>query len=228
MIKRNVFSLAIAAITLFSANGSSIFAILKSSLEVNDPQKNFCEVKELEGFNNRYCGKSLIFSLDKEENTACLCGINFNEVDSSTIEKNIIIPAAIQISGKQYVVTAIGGGAFKTWPIESVEIPSTVKIIKSEAFYCCESLKKVIINNGAEEIKEYAFYGTNIEVFEIPASVRELGKSSLHSEKVKKVILEKGSNLNNDDIINALGITIRERKIKNYIIEKSNLALPSL
>ena len=47
---------------------------------------------------------------------------------------NFVIPAAVEYNGVSYTVTAIDGGAFGDWEMETLGIPSTVTSIASNAF----------------------------------------------------------------------------------------------
>lgn len=59
--------------------------------------------------------------------------------------------------------------------ITSVICPDSLRVVGEGAFENCSSLRKVRLNQGIEQIKDRAFYGTDLESAEIPASVREIG-----------------------------------------------------
>ena len=54
------------------------------------------------------------------------------------------------VEGDEYTVTSIGDDAFRSrWPLESVEIPSSVTSIGNYAFYDCRSLETVTFEEGS-------------------------------------------------------------------------------
>ena len=56
--------------------------------------------------------------------------------------------------------------------IESVKIPSTLKVIEAKTFFKCESLKRVEFSEGLETIRSDAFLASGIEDVILPSSVR--------------------------------------------------------
>lgn len=54
-------------------------------------------------------------------------------------------------------------------------VPSTIKTIGANAFYCNWTLKSVIISNGIEAINEKAFYSSQIKSVLIPNSINKIG-----------------------------------------------------
>ena len=71
----------------------------------------------------------------------------------------------------------IEDGTFMWCGIGALTIPGTVKEIGEQAFYYCENLKSVDLEDGVETIEEKAF--ENCEVLEsvtIPASVNIIDK----------------------------------------------------
>ncbi|QKX37165.1 leucine-rich repeat domain-containing protein [Metamycoplasma hominis] len=74
-----------------------------------------------------------------------------------------------------------------------VTIPGSVKEIGESAFFGCENLKEVILNEGLEKIGAGVFLNTNIESITIPGSVKEIGESAFFGcENLKEVILNEG------------------------------------
>lgn len=70
--------------------------------------------------------------------------------------------------------TEIAGCAFEDCiDLVSVEIPSSVKVIRHGAFYGCAGLTKVVIPEGVEEIQECAFKGcAALTVVSLPESLK--------------------------------------------------------
>lgn len=60
--------------------------------------------------------------------------------------------------------------------LNEVNIPGALKEISPYAFQLCESLTRININEGVETIGEYAFYNTKIIDFNLPSSVKKIGK----------------------------------------------------
>ncbi len=55
-------------------------------------------------------------------------------------------------------------------------VPSSVKIIRENAFYLCSGLYKIALNEGLEKIENKAFLKcTNLATLEIPSTVTEIG-----------------------------------------------------
>lgn len=99
-----------------------------------------------------------------------------------------VITEAIDLTSKDVDVpskiftlptTVIAHGAFSCTDIESVHIPSTIKIIGTGAFYRCVNLKKVELEEGLEKIDAGAFGACEqLEEIELPASIRHISRSA--------------------------------------------------
>ena len=77
---------------------------------------------------------------------------------------NIVCPEYIKIDGnnKFYPVTSIGYYAFNgasSADLESIVLPSTLKIIEKGAFYDCSNLGDITIPKNVETVMEFAFDG---------------------------------------------------------------------
>lgn len=103
-------------------------------------------------------------------------------VDSTLTHAKIL--SSVTINGYPYPVTSIGSRAFggnmyaDSRPakyLSSVEIPSSVTHIESNAFYNCSSLESLVLPSSLTFIGEAAFQGTNITSIELPASVTKIG-----------------------------------------------------
>jgi len=91
-------------------------------------------------------------------------------------------------------VTEIGENAFSESNIVSVEIPSSVKTIHKSAFLKCHSLQRVILHEGLETIREYAFqWCEKLSEINIPNTVKTIEKYALSKcSNLQKVILPEG------------------------------------
>ena len=84
--------------------------------------------------------------------------------------KNLTIPNT---------VTKIGHLAFSFCEMESVSIPSSVKVLDDGAFYYCKQIKTLTIPNSVEYIGGGAFEGlSNIKTVTIPDSVKYIGSQA--------------------------------------------------
>ena len=94
------------------------------------------------------------------------------------VASNFVIP---------YGQSAIERNAFHGHrEIESLTIPGTVKIIKSNAFAECVNLTSLTISPGVTSIREYVFSGcTSLESVVIPDSVEFIGEQAF--ERCKKL-----------------------------------------
>ena len=82
-------------------------------------------------------------------------------------DKEIVIPEG---------VTSIAPNAFKKTEITSVSFPSTLGLIGSGGFYCCEMLQEMIIPEGITEIGKLTFKGcSGLRKIVLPATVKEIG-----------------------------------------------------
>ena len=71
---------------------------------------------------------------------------------------------------------AVGTLAFQGIPLTALEIPSSVRIIASEAFSYCTELTEVRFGEGLEDIGSYAFLLTGIKgPLDLPSSVTRIG-----------------------------------------------------
>ena len=64
------------------------------------------------------------------------------------------------------------GSAFSESGIESIRIPSTLKVIEAITFYQCKNLKTVEFSEGLERIEFGAFVQSGIRSIVLPTSTR--------------------------------------------------------
>lgn len=73
-------------------------------------------------------------------------------------------------------ITEIPDNTFKSFDMEEIELPDTIKTIGSAAFSCCSSLKSITIPEGVTEIKDNCFeVCRKMEEVVLPDSVVSIG-----------------------------------------------------
>lgn len=95
-----------------------------------------------------------------------------NKCNTQTFKDSLLnIPANIEHQGKSYIVKCIDKKAFAEWT----------------------GIKKVVINEGIEEIHDYSFMGcANLKAISIPSSVRSLGNSLfIYCISLDSIIIDK-------------------------------------
>lgn len=111
----------------------------------------------------------LKYSLDVRSAEASVIGV---EVDTTTIT----IPESVEHEGRNYIVNCIGDRAFMGEDVVSVFLPSTIVLIKDDAFANCSSLITLNIPESVRIIGKMAFYGcTGLTSITIPDAVTSLG-----------------------------------------------------
>ena len=119
---------------------------------------------------------------DTEVYVGKLCFRCYDETMTAELVKNrfcnnptdIVVPQEVEADGKTYTVTAIGDAPFMT-PIESVQLPPTIKRIGAKAFYS-SNIEEIVLPDSIETIGEHAFGG-------LPSSLRKV----VFPEKVKNL-----------------------------------------
>lgn len=90
-------------------------------------------------------------------------------------------------------VTAIREAAFfQCYKLDNVKLPNTVKTICGGAFASCYGLK-TYSGSGVEEVGEYAFQETNIDVFEISKSAKEIDTLAFFKAEIKEFKIASGN-----------------------------------
>ena len=92
---------------------------------------------------------------------------------NTDIAGDIVIPDTVEYNGKQYTVTVVMGGGFRSCgEITSVVIPNSVKTISGSAFKWCSKLVSVTLPDSIDKIPNQAFNQCfELENITIPASV---------------------------------------------------------
>lgn len=114
----------------------------------------------------------------------------------------------------------IGESAFLGQNIKSIKTPSTLKIIKSQAFWDqrnningSDAMEEIILNEGLTTIEYQAFYcprGTSsVEDLYIPSTVTSVGQDAFAIPSLKTVSAPAGLDLSNAGIPATATITYR-------------------
>ncbi|MCD9618174.1 leucine-rich repeat domain-containing protein [Chryseobacterium gleum] len=113
----------------------------------------------------------------------------------------------------------IGYSAFLGQNIKSIKTPSTLKIIRDQAFWDQknningpDSLEEIILNEGLTTIGAQAFYcprATVIKDLYIPDSVKSVGQNAFAIPSLKTVSVPFGLDLSNTGIPSTATITYR-------------------
>lgn len=91
-------------------------------------------------------------------------------------------------------VTAVGDSAFFKTAVEKIILPSTIIVVRSDAFRECRQLREVILNDGLKTIAESVFKQTeNLSEISIPDSVKHIGSGCFACSGIKSVKLPKNS-----------------------------------
>lgn len=95
-----------------------------------------------------------------------------NLVNGLKAKGNVIIPEKVTYNGKEYVVKGIWDEAFRenTNIITITVQGNSLTTVGEHAFYKCESLLSIALPQSVTTIEKYAFSGSGIESFVMPAS----------------------------------------------------------
>lgn len=107
------------------------------------------------------------------------------------VTKNIVIPEG---------VTEIIGGAFNEYnaenkQIETVELPSTLKIINDYSFTKCTKINKVFLNSILDEVSQYAFNNCGLlknKVYKLEGPIEEKKYDNADFASMNSVFLKDG------------------------------------
>lgn len=100
-------------------------------------------------------------------------------------QTNVIIPE--KIDGMP--VVSIGEKAFMNAPLTEIILPSSLKVILSEAFNGCKNLKKLDLPYGVVYLGNRCFCDTGLETLGIPNSIKLLSVQCFMGSKYLKVSL---------------------------------------
>lgn len=86
-------------------------------------------------------------------------------------------------------IDSISVGAFWKSEIETITIPSNIKVIPNLCFYECKKLKEINLGQ-IEEIGQLAFAETALEKITIPASITEIGDRAFNNSQIKQIVFQ--------------------------------------
>ncbi|MBQ3494243.1 MAG: leucine-rich repeat domain-containing protein [Clostridia bacterium] len=126
--------------------------------------------------------KGVIYTVDKENNTATLNSTN-KVGDNYPEKENVVIEPVVSDGENNYIVTAIADNAFfsgdysvANTTLKSIEIPNSVTTIGSSAFYKCTALTSITLPEGVTSIGDEAFFKcTSLETVNFPSSLKTIG-----------------------------------------------------
>lgn len=72
----------------------------------------------------------------------------------------------------------VEGGVFLESALESVTIPSTLKVIETNTFAKCWDLRKVTVSEGVEKICRKAFRESGLEEVELPSTLTQVANDA--------------------------------------------------
>lgn len=127
-------------------------------------------------------------------------------------EGDVTIPQAVGLSGKTYLVTAIGENAFKSMNIETVTLPEGLIAIGNEAFRSsgvktislpstltsmgtgafreCKSLTGIVLPDALKEIKEYTFDGcVSLKILALGKQIVTIEQRAFFDTSIEELIL---------------------------------------
>ena len=123
-----------------------------------------------------------------------------NDADES-ISGNVEIPGTIEVEGKEYAVTFIGGYAFELCTsLTQITIPESVTSIGEGTFAYCSSLTQIAIPGSVASIGDYAFTDcSNLKEITIPEDVISIGNGVFaYCEGLTEVYMKEGLILGTD------------------------------
>lgn len=80
-----------------------------------------------------------------------------------------------------YEVTGVGDHAFEGSSIVSLVVPGQIKNIGYRAFYDCDQLTEVVLEDGVESVGEDAFVRTSISQLSMTNSVYKMGRDAFYT-----------------------------------------------
>ena len=193
------------------------------------PEGTIDKYKKTEGWNvflNIYEGElkeitylGLAYTYNTSTKAATVVkGDNYSEL------KTVSIPATIPADGTEYRVTTIGGRAFSSTSITSVEIADGLETIAQEAFSNCEQLARLSLPSTLVTIGNSAFnYCRRLAAINIPASVKTIGSNALSGcYNLESIEVADGN-----EVYESLGgNVIIERKTKALLLGCKNSTIP--
>lgn len=158
---------------------------------------------------------------------------------------NIVIPDTISVYNKTYYVTELGANAFSSnHSIKSIKLGKNVEKVSGYAFLDCINLEKIEVTAGNKNLSTvnnilYSFdkskliycpQAYNLEYFEVPKTVKEIGDCAFYSNKyIREVslntILESIGNyaFNNCITLTTVNTSNSVKTIGNYAFAQTGI-----
>lgn len=134
--------------------------------------------------------------LDEDSKTVEVTFVSYPNVSGEKLYTgDIVIPANASVNNVTYSVTQIGWMAFNNSRITKVTIPSTIKSIKGSAFFSCNSLKEVILEEGITEVADSMFYNCyqNFVSVSLPSTLKTVGIRAFRGcDELPSIVLPEG------------------------------------
>lgn len=193
---KKIVAVAIAATMITSVGQASLTAF---AAEVNSPVSAEAKssVAADDAAYNGTCGENLTYAFDQATGTLTISGTGdmtdyyyYSAPSPWKTFKDLIVNVIIEDG-----VESIGEDAFRECSaIKSVDIASSVKIIKQNAFIDCASLETIVIPSSVESIGYCAFMNcSSLKSLDIPSSVKTIGSAAFSGcTQVESVNLSDG------------------------------------
>lgn len=107
-------------------------------------------------------------------------------------EGDLVIPSQVDYKGLKFTVVGIGDNAFYASDVTSVQLPSSLKYIASNAFYGAGKynapIEKLVLPEGLTTIANSAFYAAHIKYIELPkTSLTTVGASAFYGADIQGI-----------------------------------------
>lgn len=100
-------------------------------------------------------------------------------------------------------VTKIEYEAFRYCKISSVRFPSTLRLIRDNAFADCENLKTIDFGCGlthvGSSVSWYTFASSGLEKISFPRQVKSIGRGAFYGSQLKEITLNEGLEIIEED-----------------------------
>ena len=83
-------------------------------------------------------------------------------------------------------------GVFQESPLESVELPSTLRRIEYSAFQNCKRLKSIVLPDKLEYVGECCFWGSGLQEVRIPSAGVEAGEDAFSCPAEQRLVVRDG------------------------------------
>ena len=113
---------------------------------------------------------------------------------TSSVHDDLVIPPKVTYNEVEYTVVSIGEQAFQNNYMDSLTLPSTLKKIKSYAFFnvLFTRDKQIIIPEGVTDVGYSAFSKSDVESVKLPSTLTSLGNAFSNCYMLKSVDMQEG------------------------------------